>query len=470
MPAPTVPNIVFRSQDYHDAGEEFAKIGVDASDTHNALLAVLNYYSGMAGVDDAGKQWATTYDQAAQAAIGTSATLAEACVQTRNLIAVGVYNHAVTEATANHSTATSPAKPTLTPDITLGTTVSPAAGGGIDVPFGWSVVQDLVSNAWPNGNRIQLHAAADAWHTAASDYRTLATAVTSAVGLLSNNQSPEIDTAVASCNQRKTDFTDLADICQKLGDSCNDYAQNLDDAQKKAVDELAEFVEEAVAFEAAFAILAPFTGTLSEWVGNAAYAGRIAQKAEKIKGFISALIARSGEIVSKTLTPLLERARPILQRVQKWVDEARTNLSIFARGGGYRDGKLFSRSASRLSKDIMESGDHLPITQETIEEYAAKAGVDLKGVNVHLGTSADDIRYYDAEKAVGSTTGNDITLAPSAFSDPETLMRTLVHEKVHVDQYASGTQIGTGTSAGLEAQAYAAEDAFWAKYIANGGK
>ena len=49
-------------------------------------------------------------------------------------------------------------------------------------------------------------------------------------------------------------------------------------------------------------------------------------------------------------------------------------------------------------------------------------------------------------------------LGPAAFQDEETLVRTLGHESVHVRQYEDG--VVSTTTGPLEAEAYAAEDAF----------
>jgi hypothetical protein len=123
---------------------------------------------------------------------------------------------------------------------------------------------------------------------------------------------------------------------------------------------------------------------------------------------------------------------------------------------------------------VLASGDHLPMTSETVREYARRAGVDLEGIDVNIANGPADVRYYDFMG--GSTsTGVDpdgrinINLAPAAFTDEEALMRNLVHERVHVDQYREG-RVGTDNRLELEDEAYRADEEFWRRYSGGGGR
>ncbi len=263
---------------------------------------------------------------AAQLAISTSAKLTTACGRTRDLLVIGAHNHEVAEAAADHRNLPTPTQPQLTVDPCLAENLSSAAGNGIPEPFGWSILEDAVGAAWPDGHQDQLDAAKDAWHTASADFRTLAGNVSPAVDLLNNQQSPEIQTSVDTCNQRKTDFNALADACQSLGDACGEYANHLDEAHRKILDELQEFLLEAAAWEVGAAILTPFTGSLSEWVGNSALAGRVAMKARRIATIIGELATKVAKLVTDAVKPLVERLKPLLERVRKWVEEAKTKL------------------------------------------------------------------------------------------------------------------------------------------------
>ncbi|MGV9679422.1 WXG100-like domain-containing protein [Nocardia sp. NPDC003482] len=470
MTSPTVPLIVCRAGEYHSAGEVFGQMASDAIATHSPLVAVLAANAGMAGSDSVGREWASSYDQAAQLAVSASSKLATACGQVRDLIVVGAHNHQVAEAASNPRGTELPPPPALSPDPCLPDTAASAAGNGIPEPFGWSIIENAVGWAWPNGHQDKLEAAKVAWQTASRDFRTVAMQAPQAVELLRNQQSPEIDVSVRTCTDRQADLLALADVCQVLGDACGEYAHYLDEAHHKILEELKGLVLETAAGEVAFAVLTPFTVTLSEWVGNAAMAGRIAIRARRVATIIGELAARVARLVATAVKPLVERLGPLFDKVRNWVEAARIRLTPFARREAVSaDGRLFSRMGARSNREIMESGDHLPMTQETIQEYARRAGIDLRGVRVDVANSAEDIRYYDMMGASASTGPGHIALAPSAFADEEALLRNLVHERVHIEQYAQG-RIGSAVADELESEAYRADEEFWQRFVSGKGE
>ncbi|OXR40751.1 hypothetical protein B7C42_07175 [Nocardia cerradoensis] len=466
MTTPTVPVIVHRADEYHSAGEVFGQMSTDSVTTHSSLINVLTSYVGMAGSDSVGQQWADSYHESAQLAISASSKLTTSCGQIRDLLVVGAHNHEVAEITAHQRNLSVPPPPQLFPDPCMPSTAPNAAGDGIPEPFGWSIIKDAVGFAWPNGHQDQLNAAKNAWQTAAADYRTIAGQVPQAKTLLANQQSPEIDIAVQTSQERQNDFNALADVCDALGNACGDYAHHLDEAHHKILDELKEFVVETAVAEGIFAILAPVTGSLSEWVGNTAMAGRIAMKGRRIATIIGELSTKVAKIVTDAIKPLVGKMKPIFEKVRNWVDAAKIKLTPLDRGGAVlSDGCLFSRMGSRTNREVLDSGNHLPMTRETVEEYARRAGVDLTGVRFDIANSADDIRYYDSVGASASTSGDHIALAPSAFADEESLMRNLVHERVHIDQYAQGKVTNNLVTNELEDEAYAADERFWNDYL-----
>ncbi|MFJ4650816.1 hypothetical protein ACIP5Y_05995 [Nocardia sp. NPDC088792] len=234
-------------------------------------------------------------------------------------------------AAANHNDVPPPAAPRLLPSLCLVESAPSAAGDGIPEPFGWSLIKDMVGWAWPNGHQDQLHSAETAWHTAAADFRLLAAEVPQAISLLSSSQSDEIPTATATCNDRKSDLTDLGDICQLLGEACGTYATQLDEAHHKILAELKEFAIETGIAEGAFALLTPFTAGLSEWIGNTALGARLAVKARRIATIIAELATKAREITTRLGKTLLERVGSLAEKVGKWIEEARTSLMQFAR-------------------------------------------------------------------------------------------------------------------------------------------
>ncbi|RSN40761.1 hypothetical protein DMC64_33895 [Amycolatopsis sp. WAC 04197] len=122
---------------------------------------------------------------------------------------------------------------------------------------------------------------------------------------------------------------------------------------------------------------------------------------------------------------------------------------------------LFSRRAARSNRDIVDSGDGLPRTQETVARTAEAAGIDLTGVHVRLVESPEVIEYLDEVGACASTppefAGKTIWLGPAGFADVETLVAVLAHEMTHVRQLRAGITPTEQTLERLEQEAEAAE-------------
>lgn len=256
-PPTSFPIIVCRGDDYRSASEGLACIRDDAGEVHSALLRTLSGYGGMGGSDDAGAQWAKSYDEAVDAALQTSSKLVSTCARTSDLIAAGAHNHAVAEATANGVTPPPTPVPGFDPCLAI---VSPSAGGGGPEPFGWSLIKSVSGLVWPDGHQDQLRAAKDVWSAAAEALDNATGRFPQAVGLLENQQSTEIPAAVASCSDTSTNFIELQGAYREIGDACGEYAQHLDDAHHEILAELKKMLIETAAIEAGMAVLVPFTG------------------------------------------------------------------------------------------------------------------------------------------------------------------------------------------------------------------
>ncbi|MGY2063456.1 hypothetical protein ACW9HQ_51900, partial [Nocardia gipuzkoensis] len=117
------------------------------------------------------------------------------------------------------------------------------------------------------------------------------------------------------------------------------------------------------------------------------------------------------------------------------------------------------------NREVLEGNVGLPRTKETVELYARLAGVDLRGAKFDILDDPDTIRYLDMQGAIARTDDLGVQLGPGAFQDPETLVRTLGHESVHVRQYLEGRV--SSLNGPLEDEAYASEDEFVATWRRN---
>ncbi len=468
-PQPTFPVIVCRHGEYTSASNGFAAVRDNESDVHGALLTTLTGLGGMGGSDPAGTTWAKAYDTAVGSALEASSKMVSACGRTRDLLAASAFNHAAGEAAATLPPTSPPAAPQLGYDPCLATYSPSAVGaGGGTMPKGWSLLTKFVDIMWPDGDSGLLRAAKTVWHSAADSLTNGASPISNVVSLLGNQQSPEIPRAIDTCSEMGVDLTALAATYRAIGDSCGEYAQHLDEAHHKLLIELGKMLLETAALEMVIQITAPETVGLSE-AANVGVATRIAVYGRRISGIVAELLARAGRVATDISLHISTKVTPMLARIGRWLDEAVPKLWGTDGATGVQ---LFSRSASRTNMDVLENGGKVPFTKEAIVALAQRAGIDLSGVDIKIADTTEEARYYDYWKACGQTPselgGKQITFAPSAFMDDETMVATIAHEMKHVEQLKAQVQLGTGTLDGLEDEAYAAEIPALAKFRGEG--
>ncbi|RJO77661.1 hypothetical protein D5S18_07970 [Nocardia panacis] len=461
--APSFPAITIRHGEYHSAGESLAAVKDNAVDVHTALVQSLIGCEGMAGTDKTGTDWAKAYDDATGIALEASAKLASAFGRTSSLLTVGAYNHAAGEAASNPQAGAPPTPPTPAFEPSLALFHPPASGASGPEPFGWGLIKTVSDLAWPDGHQDQLRAAKTVWHSAATALVEATGPIPTAVTLLENQQSPEIPSAVRTCNEMGVNADQLATAYRTIGDGCEQFAQHLDDAHSEILAELREMLIETAALEGVIQVGAFFTGGLSE-LGNAGVIARIGIYATRIGRIITELgtkvLTVSRRIASLTTTTL----KTMTSKLGRWLEQAVAKIWRGSETGL----QLFSRSATRTNIDVLTSGDHIPMTEETILALARKAGVDLSGIDLHIVKDMEEARYLDFQDACGVTPsemgGRQIRFGPAAFTDEETLVATLAHEAKHVQQLRDQVRLGSDTIRGLEDEAYAAETPALARY------
>ena len=106
-----------------------------------------------------------------------------------------------------------------------------------------------------------------------------------------------------------------------------------------------------------------------------------------------------------------------------------------------------------------------PMQIKNVKNIAQKAGIGLDDVKVKIDRNAELM----GKGIYGYTDGKTITLYPDAFTDTETLVKTLGHERIHVYQTSI---FGKPTSSEIlqefEKAAFASESSWW-QFFQNGG-
>lgn len=74
------------------------------------------------------------------------------------------------------------------------------------------------------------------------------------------------------------------------------------------------------------------------------------------------------------------------------------------------------------------------MSKKHIRQLAKEYGVDLKGLTINIDTNEELLRVFFTGRADPENIGG-ITFFPNAFRSKEDLLRTLFHEKIHVQQF-----------------------------------
>ncbi len=247
---------------------------------------------GMAGRDDVGARWGTSYDAAAAAAQSATQDAANAMFCVAALLEQTGINYAGAEAacipweTAAQSQArwASSAAPLPAP-------LPSAVGAGLPEPSGWSLLQHAIGRVWPDGHQDLLRHAANAWRSAARTLEAIAPDLDRAIDEVAAQRAPEVDDAVAVMRSAQSHFLALGQRYRALAAACDDFAHRLDQAHSAILHECVEFIDITVAAEAAGGLLSVVTVGLSEVAANSAVVAAAYRIGRTIADLIDALAA-----------------------------------------------------------------------------------------------------------------------------------------------------------------------------------
>lgn len=368
----------------YDAGKTTARLVGELDAAASASLGGLGGTLGMAGADETGRDFATSYDDAAAAvfagldrAAATLAGLAEA-----QFLCAAVYS-AVEAANAGVEPV-----PRSVPAVGRpGPRPSPpprAAGApviGEAVLHQW--VLDMCGVVWPGASPVLLRAAADVWEQAGGRLRSLASShPPGAIRQLSGCASADTRLIADALRLGAEDIHTLAAVCQALGESCAEFAGHVDAAHQEVRNEVLQVAVESAAVSGVSALAAPLTVGVSVGVGAVVSAARLTFVAARL-GAIVQRLARLGAAASGRLRPLAAQCRslgrPATRSVRAVVGGTATRvrhapaarqLDAAARGVG-RLSDTRTAKALAFTRDLASGG--LPAT--VAGQLAGRVGV-----------------------------------------------------------------------------------------------
>lgn len=316
-----MPRVDIDSESFEAASTVFGqRIASQLTSATEKLIGQLSGSGAMAGSDEAGTNWAQSYDKGAALAIDGLSDLTNACYQLAALLEQTGFNHGSAESasTAGHARTTVDRTSYDGMSTMCYATPPSASGGSTSPPTGWGLVEHLVGYAWPNGHQDKLRAAAGAWNDAATSIYDLAYYTTEAYDAIVPQRSPEVGDAVRVCNAMQTHISDMASSCSQLGDSCDQLAGYIDHAHSQIEGELKSLVEWTAAIEAGGFLVGLVSFGAGDVAAQGVEAGRIAATAARIGAIITALIEAAGtaaDVVANVLSKIgavAARLKPLL--------------------------------------------------------------------------------------------------------------------------------------------------------------
>ncbi|MGE2715194.1 hypothetical protein ACQI4L_14135 [Mycolicibacterium litorale] len=281
---------------------------------------ILGETGSMAGSDDAGTAWATSYDERASEVLGAANDLVKALENYGGVIIQAGYNHAVAEHNSTPGNqAPMPSKP-ADPATVDGTLTAPPSAGGP----GEGLLDDsigLVSQLGvpvPDGDTDKVAKAADAWDRLATVYqtKTIVEGLDVDARTFSDTHSPEVEYIVRDLGELRDAASAVLNGCAELSESCREYKSALEDLRTQLEDILEELAKE-LAVTAAIAVAASF---VSFGVGAVAGTAKAAHSITKYARMITGAIAswKLSKNISKGVQKVHDIAgvRQKLQRIK----------------------------------------------------------------------------------------------------------------------------------------------------------
>lgn len=229
-------------------------------DAFNVNVTILGGTGSMAGTDDAGMAWATSYDERVKEVLGAVNDLTKAMENYGGVVMQAGYNHAVAEHNATPGNqGPAPAMPPEPASTSGVLSAPPSAGGpGRGLMDGIGLMQQ-VGVPVPDGDTDKVSKAADAWDRLATVYqtKTIAEGLGVDARTFRDTHSPEVEYIVRDLDELRDAMTSVTDGCAELSQSCKDYKSALDDLRSQLEGILKELATE-LAVTAVIGIAASF--------------------------------------------------------------------------------------------------------------------------------------------------------------------------------------------------------------------
>jgi hypothetical protein len=211
------------------AGVSVGAVGDGLVTAMTTLAATFNANTGQ---DAAGVLFGRQYVNTGRDVLHAVTAGINACRNTGYGIQVTAVNYSRADATSDISGRSQPlpAPPCPAPASAPGPP-SPT-GGGVAEPLLWSVVEFLVGDLWPNGDRAAMRTAAASWRTFSTALYHVTSDTSGAYNLIGEQQIQEGETIKTSVRDIGTLLSSVAGTCQTLADELDAFADDVEHTQQ----------------------------------------------------------------------------------------------------------------------------------------------------------------------------------------------------------------------------------------------
>lgn len=305
---------------FYTVGKRLFELASDMYDAFAVNVQILGATGAMAGSDDAGTAWASSYDTRVGEVLAAVNDLTVAMENYGGVVIQAGYNHAMAEYNATPGAdGAPPAKPPEPASVAGVLSAPPSAGGPgnglIDNALG---LVDQVGVPVPDGDTDKVDKAAQAWDRLATVYQTatVVEALDVNARAFSDTKSPEVEYIANDLGELRDAADAILDACGELAQSCKDYKAALDELRGSLKGILEDLAFELAA-TAAIGIAASF---VTFGVGAVAATAKTAHTITKFAKIIRTAV--SSWKVSKNISNGVKKAHDIagirhrLQRIK----------------------------------------------------------------------------------------------------------------------------------------------------------
>jgi hypothetical protein len=373
------------SETYYAVGDRLFELAGDVYDAFAVNVRILGDTGAMAGTDDAGTAWATSYDGRAKEVLESVNDLTRALENYGGVVIQAGYNHAVAEYNATPGNrGPAPQRPHEPASVAGVLTAPPSAGGPgkglLDDALG---LVEQIGVPVPDGDTVKVDKAAQAWDRLATVYQTqtVVEALDVDARAFSDTRSPEVDYITRDLRELRDATSAVLAGCSELAQSCREYKAALDDLRAQLEDILTDLAVEL----AATAVISIFAACVSFGVGAAAGTAKAAHTISKFATTIRSAVGAWK--VSKRISEGVKKAHDIagvrkrLERIKNLARKGKPEEPKVGPGVQTTPGTPLSITRAQVEKKFDKHAAEFGVT-----EPGGRAGFDgfEKAVHEHV--------------------------------------------------------------------------------------